>query len=129
MLGYAWDGRAASALTYGVVLVTRRGRPLFADAAVAGRVAELLTEAASGCGCRLAACEVGPSWVRLEVEAPPTMSPHVAVTHVRRGAAALKGESEAARRLGAVFRRVYLVRTGPVSEADRAAFVTAVSSQ
>ena len=124
--GYAWDGRAASALTYGVVLVTRRGRPLFADADVADRVGELLAEAADGCGCRLAACEIGSSWVRLEVEASPTLSPHVVVTHVRRGAAALKGEVEAARRLGAVFRRVYLVRAGSVPEADCKAFVERV---
>ena len=121
--GYAWDGRAASALAYGVVLVTRRRAALFADAAAATRVRELLADAAGGCSCRLVACDVGPSYVRLVVEAPPTVSPHVVVTHVRPGGAALKGEFEAARRLGAVFTRRYLVRTGPVSDADCEAFI------
>ena len=38
----------------------------------------------------------------------------------------LKGESEAARQLGAVFVRRYLVRTGAVPDADCAAFVEAI---
>ena len=123
--GYDDDGRAVSALVYHVVLVTRRRRPLFEDAALAARVEVLLGEAARGAGCTLEACEVGPWWARLSVRAPAAVSPHVAVTHVRRGAAALKGEFEAARRLGAVFTRRYLVSTSPVSEADCAAFVEA----
>ena len=121
--GYDDDGRALSALTYHVVLVTRRRRRLFEDAAVAARVEALLEAGARGAGCAIEACEVGPSHVRLAVRAPATTSPHVVVTHVRRAAAALKGESEAARRLGAVFTRRYLVSTGPVSDADCGAFV------
>ncbi|PAP74208.1 transposase [Rubrivirga marina] len=124
---YDDDGRALSALTYHVVLVTRRRRRLFEDAALAARVETLLSEGARAAGCAIEACEVGPWWVRLAVRAPVTMSPHVVVTHVRRGAAALKGESESARRLGAVFVRRYLVSTGPVSDADCEAFVAGES--
>ena len=120
---YDDDGRALSALTYHVVLVTRRRRRLFEDTALAVRVEALLGEGAEGAGCVLEACEVGPWWVRLAIRAPATLSPHVAVTHVRRAAAALKGEAEAARRLGAVFVRRYLVSTEPVSDADCEAFV------
>ena len=120
---YDDDGRALSALTYHVVLVTRRRRRLFEDAALASRVEALLGEGAERAGGRLVACEVGPWWVRLAVRAPATVSPHVVVTHVRRAAAARKGEAEAARRLGAVFVRRYLVSTEPVSDADLEAFV------
>ena len=127
LLGYDWDGRSASSLTYGVVLVTRRAAPLFGDPEVAARIEALLREAAEGCGCAVTACDVGPSSVRLDVRAPPTMSPHVVATRLRRDAAGpLKVEVEAARRQGAVFTRRYLVRTGPVADADREAFVGGV---
>lgn len=125
---YDDDGRAASALVYHVVLVTRRQRPLFGDRAVAARVEELLGEAARGAGCELVGCAVEPSWVRLEVRAPPTVSPHVVVTRLRRDTAGpLKREVEAARRQGAVFVRRYLISTESVSDPDCAAFVGRVS--
>jgi REP element-mobilizing transposase RayT len=125
---YDDDGRAASALVYHVVLVTRRRRPLFREGAVARRVEALLGEAAGGAGCALESCEVGASWVRLAVRAPSTLSPHIVVTRLRRDAAGpLKREVEEARRTGAVFVRRYLVSTGPVSDADCAAFRDGVS--
>ncbi|MGB3543747.1 transposase [Rubrivirga sp.] len=124
LLGYEWDGRAASSLSYGVVLVTRRRARLFADEKTADRIGVLLQEAATACGCRLTSCDVKPTSVRLEVEAPPTMSPHVVVTRLRRDAAgALIEEDEAIRRRVAVFTRRYLVTTGPVPDADWRAFI------
>ena len=55
---YQDDGVVVHWLRYHVVLVTRRRRPFFEDAALAARADELVRRAAEGLGCRVAVCEV-----------------------------------------------------------------------
>ena len=125
---YADDGRSVSALTYYVRLVTRRRRPFFENPAVCARARELLHASAEALECRVVQCEVSASAVSLAVTAPPTLSPHVLVTHLRHGVAGpLKEEFEEVRRAGAVFVRRYLVSTVPVPDADDEAFEQVVS--
>ena len=127
---YLDDGVVIHWLRYHVVLVTRRQRPFFEDAALASRADELIRQAAEGLRCRVAACAVHPSWVTLEVEAPSRLSPFSVATRVARGVAgALKEESEAVRRSGAAFVHRYLVSTEAVPEGDCAAFVARVPTR
>ena len=127
---YQDDGVVVHWLRYHVVLVTRRRRPFFEDAALAARADELIRQAAEGLGCRVAACEVRPSVVRLEVEAPAGLSPLSVATRIARGVAGpLKAESGAVRRSGAAFVHRYLVSTEPVPEGDCEAFVGRVPTR
>lgn len=127
---YSDDGVVVHWIRYHVVLVTRRQRPFFADATLAVRADALIREAAEGLGCRVAACEVRPSVVRLEVEAPAGLSPLSVATRIARGVAGpLKAENEAVRRSGAAFVHRYLVSTEAVPEGDCAAFVARVPTR
>lgn len=120
---YRHEGPAVSAIVYYVLLVTRRRRPLFADAAVKARVEELVVESAEEIGLGVRCVDVAPATVTVHVEAPPTMTPHEIVRAIRQPtAAALKVEFEAIRRAHSVFVRRYLVTTMPVPETDCAAF-------
>lgn len=116
---YLDDGRAIYWLKYYVVFFTRRRKPFFADAAVKARAEELLLETAEELGCKVTRLDVYPSTVELHVEAPPTLSPHVLSSRLRKGAAGpLKAEFEELRRATAVFVKRYVVSTVPVPEAD-----------
>ncbi|PAP74207.1 transposase [Rubrivirga marina] len=127
---YTDDGVVVHWLRYHVVLVTRRQRPFFEDAALAARADELIRRAAEGLGCEVAACEVRPTHVVLEVAAPSGLSPLSVATRIARGAAGpLKAESEAVRRSGAAFVHRYLVSTEAVPEGGCAAFVARVPTR
>ena len=127
---YLDDGVVVHWLRYHVVLVTRRRRPFFEDAALAARADELVRQAAEGLGCRVVACEVRPTHLLLEVEAPSRLSPFSVATRVARGVAGtLKAESEAVRKSGAAFVHRYLVSTAAVPEGDCAAFVARVPTR
>ena len=124
---YSDDGVVVHWIRYHVVLVTRRQRPFFEDAALAARADVLIRQAAKGLECRVAVCEVRPTHVVLEVEAPAGLSPLSVATRIARGAAGpLKAENEAVRRSGAAFVHRYLVSTEAVPEGDCAAFVARV---
>ena len=126
-LPYREEGPAVSSLVYYALLVTRRRRPLFAEAAVRERVEALVRAAAEGAGAEVQRVVVLPSTVRVEVEAPATVSPHDLVGAIRRDTTAgLKAEFEAVRRAHSVFVRRYLVTTVPVPETDVAAFAEGV---
>ncbi|MDT7858159.1 transposase [Rubrivirga sp. S365] len=124
---YRHEGPAVSAIVYYVLLVTRRRRPLFEDAAVKARAEELVVASAEGAGLGVRFVDVAPATVTVHVEAPPTMSPHEVVRAIRQPtASALKAEFEAVRRAHSVFVRRYLVTTMPVPEMDGAAFERSV---
>ena len=124
---YREEGSAVSSLVYYALLVTRRRRPLFADEAVRARVEALVREAAEGVGAAVRRVAVLPATVRVEVEAPATLSPHDLVGAIRRETTAgLKAEFEAVQRAHSVFVRRYLVTTVPVPETDAAAFAEGV---
>ena len=120
---YRDEGSAVSSLVYYALLVTRRRRPLFADEAVRERVAALVRQAAEGVGAEAQRVAVLPSTVRVELEAPATLSPHDLVGTIRRETTAgLKAEFEAVRRAHSVFVRRFMVTTVPVPETDAVAF-------
>ena len=120
---YRHEGPAVSALVYYILLVTRRRRPLFEDAAVKARVEELVIESAEEMGLGVRCVDVAPATVTVRVEAPPTVTPHEIVRAIRQPtASALKAEFEAIRRAHSVFVRQYMVTTMPVPETDCAAF-------
>ena len=97
---------------------------------MAERADELLRQAAEGLASRVAGCEVRPTHVVLEVEAPTGLSPLSVATRIARGAAGpLKAENEAVRRSGAAFVHRYLVSTEAVPERDCAAFVARVPTR
>ena len=111
------DGEARYWLTYCVLLVTRRRRPLFADAAVRERCEALLRASAEAAGCRVVCCEVWPAEATMHVEAPPGLSPAELVRRLREGVGSpLAAEVEAVRQAGGAFARRYVVTTVPVAE-------------
>lgn len=111
------DGRARYRLTYCVLLVTRRRRPLFADPAVRARCEALLRASAEAAGCRVVCCEVWPAEATVHVEAPPGLSPAELVRRLREGAGGpLAAEVEAVRQVGGAFARRHVVTTAPVAE-------------
>lgn len=122
------DGTAIYWLRYYVLLVTRRRRPFFEHEALKARCEALVAETASDVGCTLAACEVSPSSVILQIMCPPTLSPHNAVIRIRRTvSAALAEEFDEIRRAKVAFGSPYMVTTVPVPETELAGVEASLS--
>ena len=102
------DSESQYWIEYHVLLVTRRRRPVFEDAAMRERVESLLRSAATEMGCRVSGCEVAYATVDVQVEALPTLSPRDVAVGLRQ-----RLEDELAPEAG-VFARRYVVTTGPI---------------
>lgn len=104
------DGESQYWIEYRVVLVTRRRRPVFEDAALRSRVETRLRSAATEMECRVGWCDVTYATVETHVEAPPTLSPRDLALGLRQ-----RLEDELALEAGGdVFARRYVVTTGPL---------------
>lgn len=120
-------GPAVHALVYYILLVTRRRRPLFAEAAVAARVGELIAARGVEMGLGMQRVQVDPATVTIHVRAPPTLSPHKIVRELSRAVSApLRAEFAHVRDLDGVFVRDYMVTSMPVPETEGDAFATGI---
>ncbi|OZC01264.1 transposase [Rubricoccus marinus] len=120
---YRRTGPSVHALTYYVLLVTRRRRPLFEGAAAAARLKELLRLEAERMGLGVESIDVNPATVTIHIHAPPTLSPHKIVRELRRAASGpLREEFPHIKSAGGLFVRDYMVTSVPVPETDCDAF-------
>ena len=102
------DGESQYCIEYRVVLVTRRRRPVFEDAALRMRVETRLRSAATEMECRVGWSDVTYATVEAHMEAPPTLSPRDVAVGLRR-----RLEDELAPECaGDVFAGRYVVMTG-----------------